>query len=126
MEHKWALYFHGGRVICVRSWQREVRLVAETRRVDDAIEVFRIHGSVLGDGEPAAFTIQALDFLLATHAMLLPWPAPLPPDGPAGDREAARSPCAAASSPSRRSVRCGPIRCCTLPPHMANRARSVD
>jgi hypothetical protein len=89
MEEKWALYFHDGRVICVRSWQRRVQIAADTRRADGALEIVRIHGSVFNDSEPPSFTIRALDFLIATHAMLLPWPAPLPPDVPAGDREAA-------------------------------------
>lgn len=89
MEEKWALYFHGGRVICVRSWQRRVQIAADTRRADGGLEIVRIHGSVFNDSEPPWFTIRAFDFLIATHAMLLPWPAPLPPDAPAGDREAA-------------------------------------
>lgn len=45
MEEKWALYFHGGRVICVRSWQRRVQIAADTRRADGALEIVRIHGS---------------------------------------------------------------------------------
>ncbi len=89
MEHKWALYFHGGRVICVRSWTRQVRLVADTRLEGDSIVIHQIHGAVFADHEPAPFTIRALDFLIASHSMQLLWPAPLPPGAPAGDREAA-------------------------------------
>ena len=89
MEHKWALYFHGGRIIVVRSWTRRVWLVAETRTVTDGIRIDRIQGSVYRDDEPASFTIQAFDFLIASHAMRLIWPAPIPREVSPDDRDAA-------------------------------------
>jgi hypothetical protein len=87
MEHKWALYLHGSRVICVRSWTRQVRLVAETLRENGDIIIHRIHGSVFADDEPASFTIRAFDFLIASHSMRLMWLAPIPPGAPVDDRE---------------------------------------
>jgi hypothetical protein len=89
MEHKWALYFHGGRIICVRAWTRQVHLVADTRRESDWIVIHRIYGSVYADDELPSFTIRALDFLIASHAMRLMWLAPIPSAAPADDRRAA-------------------------------------
>src|SRR5262245_4907044 len=34
MEHKWALYLHCGKIICIRSWLRSVEAIAETRMID--------------------------------------------------------------------------------------------
>ncbi len=78
MDEKWALYAMGGRIIVVRSWQREVVVVAHTAYVDGTIEVTRIDGAFQPDAEAVAWSQQILDFLIRTHAMGLHHPAPLP------------------------------------------------
>jgi hypothetical protein len=32
MEHKWALFYHGGQIICVRSWLRKVQATAQVEQ----------------------------------------------------------------------------------------------
>jgi hypothetical protein len=42
MEHRWALYFHRGQIICIRSWLRQVVAVAEVQTDGDSAEVIPI------------------------------------------------------------------------------------
>ena len=79
MEHKWALFHHGGSILCVRSWLRQVRLIARTRAIEDAVEITEVQGTFTTDDEPPAFTRRVLDHLLRSHALGLVHPAPLPP-----------------------------------------------
>jgi hypothetical protein len=79
MEHKWALYFHRGQIICIRSWQRQVEAVAETQIAGNSLEVTTIRGVFVAEDEEPQFTVRVLDFLLCSHALDLVHPAPLPP-----------------------------------------------
>ena len=87
MEHKWAIYHHAGKLIFIRSWLREVMVVAEVTQHDDSIEVIQIRGRFL-ENDDAAFTSRTLDYLIRSHAMGLPFPVPLP-KGVEGDLQKA-------------------------------------
>lgn len=76
MEHKWALYYHRGRILCIRSWTRTVAAVAEVRTAGDHVEITTLRGTLTGE-EPA-LRPRILDFLLRSHALGLIYPAPLP------------------------------------------------
>lgn len=78
MEHKWALYFHRGQIICVRSWLRQVVVVADTRIASDSLEVTTVRGIFNAGDETPEFTIRVLDFLLRSHGLDMQYPAPLP------------------------------------------------
>jgi len=79
MEHKWALFYYGGEIICVRSWLREVRVVAQVEEHEDFVEVTSIGGTFGDRSEDPDWTERALDFLLRSHALGIAHPAPLPP-----------------------------------------------
>lgn len=81
MEHKWALFYHRGEIICVRSWLRQVQAVADVQTTGTHMLVTAIHGALAsdaGDDEPDELTIRLLDCLLRTHALELLYPVPLP------------------------------------------------
>ena len=78
MEHKWAIYFIKNKMIFIRSWLRQVRVVAEVKQLQDHISITSITGAFLSDTEPQEFTIRILDYLLRSHAMNLVFPAPIP------------------------------------------------
>ena len=78
MEHKWALYFHGGKIICIRSWKREVVAVADCRIAADLLEITDICGSIIPENDEPAFAVRVLDFLIRSHALDMIYPAPLP------------------------------------------------
>jgi hypothetical protein len=79
MEHKWALYFHEGRILCIRSWLRQVEAVADARITGDSLEVTTLRGVFVSEDEEPQFTVRVLDFLLRSHALDMVYPAPLPP-----------------------------------------------
>jgi hypothetical protein len=88
MEHKWAIFYHGGDIICVRSWIREVRVVARVKRYDDHIEIVEIRGVFIDvKPEDPDLTIRTLDYLLRSHVLEQMYPVPLPPylEGKPGD-----------------------------------------
>jgi len=89
MEHKWAIYFHRGQMLFIRSWLRQVQVVAQTQAQGDSIEVTTVRGAFVADDEESSFTIRVLDFLLRTHALDIVYPAPLLPGMQAGPRKAA-------------------------------------
>src|SRR5207248_932724 len=78
MEHKWALYLHGGRILCIRSWLRQVQAIAEVRTDGDGVEVTSLRGTLGADDEEPSFGVRVLDYLLRSHALDLVDPAPLP------------------------------------------------
>jgi hypothetical protein len=79
MEHKWALFYHLGVVICVRSWLRRVQVIARVEVHEGAVEPSTIHGAFVSEAEEPEFTVSFLDCLLRTHALDSVYPAPLPP-----------------------------------------------
>jgi hypothetical protein len=78
MEHKWALFYHRGEVICVRSWLRKVQVVAHVERRHDHVEITQARGRFGAEEEEPEFTIRVLDYLLRSHALDIVYPAPLP------------------------------------------------
>ncbi len=78
MEQKWALFYHGGQILCIRSWLRQVEAVAEVRHDGDYVEVTKIRGKFVTEDEEPQYTARVLDYLLRSHALELTYPAPLP------------------------------------------------
>lgn len=78
MEHKWALFFHRGEITCVRSWLRQVKLVAHVEQHRDHVEITSVRGTFQDEDEAPEFTIRALDYLLRSHALDAVYPVPLP------------------------------------------------
>jgi hypothetical protein len=78
MEHKWALFFHRGEIICVRSWLRQVKLVAHVEQHRDHVEITSVDGTFQDEDEAPEFTVRALDYLLRSHALDAVYPVPLP------------------------------------------------
>ncbi len=80
MEHKWAIFYHGGDIICVRSWTREVRVVARVKGHGDHIDIVEIRGVFIDEKpEDPDLTIRTLDYLLRSHVLGDVYPVPLPP-----------------------------------------------
>lgn len=78
MEHKWALFFHRGELIVVRSWVRKVVLVARVEARDGHVEITQARGTLCADDETPEFTARVLDYLVRSHALDIVHPAPLP------------------------------------------------
>ncbi len=78
MEHKWALFYHRGEVICVRSWLRKVQVIADVEQGRDHIEITQVRGTFGAEDEEPEFTIRILDYLLRSHALETVYPVPLP------------------------------------------------
>jgi hypothetical protein len=80
MDHKWALFYHNNRIICVRSWLRKTVAVGEVELSKETATITKIRGTLGGDEEDPDFTIRAFDFLIRSHALGEVFPAPLPRD----------------------------------------------
>jgi hypothetical protein len=77
MEHKWAIYFDGNYLIFVRSWLREVTVIAKTTQQRNELIITKVQG-VFTANETPAFTEAVLMFLLVSHGLGEIAPAPLP------------------------------------------------
>lgn len=77
MEHKWALYYHGGQILCIRSWRREVQAMAECHPEGEYLRITSIRGTLVTDEEDPEFTVRVLDYLIRSHALDMVYPAPL-------------------------------------------------
>lgn len=77
MEHKWAIYFDGIYLIFIRSWLRQVFVIAKTSQKNNQLIIENIIGEFT-ENETPEFTIAVLNFLLISHAMGEVVPAPLP------------------------------------------------
>jgi hypothetical protein len=80
MEHKWAVFHHLGRLLFVRSWQRQLMVAASTRHDDGHLEVVDARGCFSSPDEPRELTIAIVDFIIRTHALGQVHPAPLERD----------------------------------------------
>lgn len=78
MEHHWALFYHRGQIICVRSWLRQVRAVARVKQHGDHVEITAVCGTFGAEDENPELTLRVLDYLLRSHALDTVYPAPLP------------------------------------------------
>lgn len=77
MEHKWAIFYHFERLFFVRSWQRKVYVIADTKKLGEFLEVRSIQGTFVAEQEPPDFTCRVLDFLMRSHVLGLEYPTPL-------------------------------------------------
>ena len=72
MEHKWAIFFHGQRMLFIRSGQRRVLAVAEVEIHDDHVIVTRLRGTFVETHEEPSYTVRVMDYLLRSHALTPP------------------------------------------------------
>lgn len=79
MEHKWALFCHGGQILFVRGWKRRVAAVAEYEQRGDRVAVVSVRGTFTSEDEAPELTCRVLDYLLRSHALRGEYPAPLAP-----------------------------------------------
>ena len=79
MEQKWAIYYHENKLLFIRSWLREVYVIAETVQENKQVIITKIHGEFTED-ESQAFTESTLKFLIHSHVLGEIVPAPLPQD----------------------------------------------
>lgn len=77
MEHKWAIYFDGEYLIFIRSWLREVFVVAKTIQKDNQLIIESITGEFTKDETPE-LTETILNFILLSHSTREIIPAPIP------------------------------------------------
>jgi ankyrin repeat protein len=122
MEHKWAIFFHGGRIIFVRSWLREVSATAQVEVADNFATVTRINGAFVAEDEEKAFTVRVADYLLRTHALNIPFPALLP-DKAGVDARASALWCMSAFGKMAEFATPHPIK--TAPPSVPLRTHSL-
>ena len=73
----------------VRSWLREVKVVACVEQRQDHVEIVQVRGAFGAEDEEPQFTIRALDYLLRSHALDTVYPAPLPVGAEADPKAAA-------------------------------------
>ncbi len=78
MEHKWALFYRERRIFVVRSWSRQVKLVADVVPRAGHIDVTTLHGALADAEEDPEWTVRAFDYLIRSHALHTTYPAPLP------------------------------------------------
>lgn len=79
MEQKWAIYYHENKLLFIRSWLREVLVIAETTQENKQLTITKIHGEFT-EGESEAFTQAVLKFLIYSHVLKEILPAPIPED----------------------------------------------
>ena len=77
MENKWAVYFDGEFLIFIRSWLREVLVVAKTIQKGNQLIVESITGEFTEDESPE-LTKAILNFILISHSIGEIIPAPIP------------------------------------------------
>jgi hypothetical protein len=77
MEDKWALYLHRGRILCLRSWTRELHVAADVRVEGDLAVIGPLHGTFADTDEPPEHTRRCFEFLLRSHALDELFPAPI-------------------------------------------------
>lgn len=81
LEHKWALFVHGHRLLAVRSWTRTLVAVATLEERQGAVVATAIRGTVSGETEGDEQLVRLFDALVRTHALEEVWPVPLPSEG---------------------------------------------
>ncbi|WP_073551907.1 ankyrin repeat domain-containing protein [Elizabethkingia meningoseptica] len=77
MEHKWAIYFDGEFLIFIRSWLKQVFVIAKTSQRNNQLIIEDINGEFT-EGESEEFTNSFLNFLIISHVIGEVVPAPLP------------------------------------------------
>jgi len=74
MEDKWALYHYDRHLYAIRSWTGKLCVVADTRQEPDALVLTRVRGDM---GLGPEMLVRSLDFLIRSHVLGQPFPAPL-------------------------------------------------
>ena len=78
MDHKWAIFFRDSTIIFVRSWRRQVVATAEVRVSNGEVLISRLTGQLAsGTG---LLDERIVDFLIRTHVLQEPFPAPVEAD----------------------------------------------
>lgn len=77
MENKWAIYFHQNKILFIRSWLKEVFVIAETIQKNNQLIVKEVKGEFT-DNETKDFTESVLKFLIHSHVLKETVPAPIP------------------------------------------------
>jgi len=76
MEQKWAIFYHDESIIFVRSWLRKVFARVLVEQTDSHVHFREMVGALLPGASPA-FNKAAVRFLIVSHALNQPHPAPL-------------------------------------------------
>lgn len=77
MENKWAIYFHEAKILFIRSWLREVFVIAETSQENNRLIVHKTFGEFT-ENESKELTESVLKFLIYSHVLHEIVPAPIP------------------------------------------------
>ena len=77
MEHKWAIFYRGGKILFVRSWTRELYAAADVKVDGEEIAITRIQGDLVEKDEDPAYNRRVLDYMIRSHALDLIHPVPL-------------------------------------------------
>lgn len=77
MDYKWAIFYHKNMILFVRSWLREVTVVAHTEQNGDELVVKKVSGQFTTE-ESSSFTSMFLEYLIYSHVIHEIVPAPLP------------------------------------------------
>lgn len=77
MDNKWVIYFHQNKILFIRSWLREVFVIAETTQENNQLMVRKINGEFT-ENETKEFTESVLSFLIHSHVLNENVPAPIP------------------------------------------------
>ncbi len=77
MEDKWAVFYHDKKIIFVRSWLREVQVVAQVIQKKDSIEITDILGTFVEDDESPKSTELYFNFLMRNLVYNTVYPVPI-------------------------------------------------
>lgn len=79
MEHKWAIYHFKGSILFIRGWLRQVYAIATCEYEAGLVRLTALRGAFVFEAqEEREFSERVADFLIRTHVLEIPWPAPLP------------------------------------------------
>jgi hypothetical protein len=74
LEHKWAIFHRGGRILFVRSWTRKLHVIAGLSPHEGRVEITRLNGVFTNEDESPLLTTMIADFCCA--ATCLAWSIP--------------------------------------------------
>ncbi len=73
MEHKWALFYHLGEIICVQSWRRQVQVVARVEEHQDRVEIRSVQGVFVADDDLASRAVAGVACLDRVSTVRTHW-----------------------------------------------------
>ena len=77
MEDKWAIFYHNKTILFVRSWLREVFVLAKIKEKDNFIEVYEMQGKFTSENETDKQTELYFDFLIRNLVYGIVYPVPI-------------------------------------------------